>query len=95
MRDAWRRAQAWAPEFVAEDLHAARELAEEYRRDAVIWLADAMTHPLRRPVHQQWFEQRRLLSTGYPTPASCGQLPRLGTAASGRGRALVVRWRHR
>ena len=29
MRDAWRCAQAWAPEFVADDLHAARELAEE------------------------------------------------------------------
>ena len=45
MRDAWRRAQAWAPEFVAEDLHAARELAEEYRRDAVIWRAGLDRHP--------------------------------------------------
>ena len=26
MRDAWRRAQAWAPQFVAADLHTAREL---------------------------------------------------------------------
>ena len=45
MRDAWRRAQAWAPQFVAEDLHAARELAEEYRRDAVIWRAGLDRHP--------------------------------------------------
>ena len=46
MRDAWRRAQAWAPEFVADDLHAARELAEEYRRDAVIWRAGLDQHPV-------------------------------------------------
>ena len=45
MRDAWRRAQAWAPQFVAEDLRAARELAEEYRRDAVIWRAGLDRHP--------------------------------------------------
>ena len=45
MRDAWRRAQAWAPQFVAEDLHTARELAEEYRRDAVIWRAGLDRHP--------------------------------------------------
>ena len=49
MRDAWRRAQAWAPEFVAEDLHAARELAEEYRRDAVIWRAGLDRHPVGSP----------------------------------------------
>ena len=46
MRDAWRRAQAWAPEFVAEDLRDARELAEEYRRDAVIWRAGLDRHPV-------------------------------------------------
>ena len=46
MRDAWRRAQAWAPQFVADDLHAARELAEEYRRDAVIWRAGLDRHPV-------------------------------------------------
>ena len=46
MRDAWRRAQAWAPEFVAEDLHTAREFAEEYRRDAVIWRAGLDLHPV-------------------------------------------------
>ena len=46
MRDAWRRAQAWAPEFVAADLHDARELAEEYRRDAVIWRAGLDRHPV-------------------------------------------------
>jgi conjugative relaxase-like TrwC/TraI family protein len=45
MRDAWRRAQAWAPQFVAEDLRVARELAEEYRRDAVIWRAGLDRHP--------------------------------------------------
>ena len=49
MRDAWRRAQAWAPEFVAEDLRAARELAEEYRRDAVIWRAGLDRHPVGSP----------------------------------------------
>ena len=49
MRDAWRRAQAWAPEFVAADLHAARELAEEYRRDAVIWRAGLDRHPVGSP----------------------------------------------
>ena len=46
MRDAWRRAQVWAPEFVADDLHAARALAEEYRRDAVIWRAGLDQHPV-------------------------------------------------
>jgi hypothetical protein len=46
MRDAWRRAQAWAPQFVAEDLRAARELAEEYRRDAVMWRAGPDRHPV-------------------------------------------------
>ena len=49
MRDAWRRAQAWAPEFVADDLHTARELAEEYRRDAVIWRAGLDRHPAGSP----------------------------------------------
>jgi hypothetical protein len=49
MRDAWHRARAWAPPFVAEDLRAARELAEEYRRDAVIWRAGLDRHPDRSP----------------------------------------------
>ena len=49
MRDAWRRAQAWAPEFVAADLRGARELAEEYRRDAVIWQAGLDRHPAGSP----------------------------------------------
>jgi len=52
MRSAWRRAQAWAPEFVAEDLHAARELAEEYRRDTVIWRAGLDQHPVGSPERQ-------------------------------------------
>ena len=45
MRAAWRREQAWAPVFVAEDLHTARELAEDYRRDAVIWRAGVDRRP--------------------------------------------------
>ena len=49
MRDAWRRAQAWAPEFVADDLRAARELAEDYRRDAVIWRAGLDQNPVGSP----------------------------------------------
>ena len=49
MRDAWRRAQAWEPQFVAADLHAARELAEEYRRDAVIWRAGLDQDPVGSP----------------------------------------------
>ena len=49
MRDAWRRAQAWEPQFVAADLHNARELAEEYRRDAVIWRAGLDRHPVGSP----------------------------------------------
>ena len=49
MRDAWRRAQAWEPQFVAADLHNARELAEEYRRDAVIWRAGLDQDPVGSP----------------------------------------------
>ena len=49
MRDAWRRAQAWEPQFVAADLHNARELAEEYRRDAVIWRAGLDRDPVGSP----------------------------------------------
>ena len=45
MRDAWRRAQTWAPPYVADKLHDAREMAEEYRRDAVIWRAGLNRHP--------------------------------------------------
>jgi hypothetical protein len=45
MRAVWRHEQAWAPVFVAEDLHTARELAEDYRRDAVIWRAGVDRHP--------------------------------------------------
>ena len=45
MRDAWRRAQTWAPPYVADTLHDAREVAEEYRRDAVIWRAGLDRHP--------------------------------------------------
>ena len=37
------------PQFVAEDLHNARELAEEYRRDAVIWRAGLDQHPVGSP----------------------------------------------
>ena len=49
MRDAWRRAQAWEPQFVAADLHNARERAEEYRRDAVIWRAGLDQDPVGSP----------------------------------------------
>ena len=45
MRDAWRRAQTWAPPYVADKLHDAREMAEEYRRDAVIWRAGLRPAP--------------------------------------------------
>ena len=37
------------PQFVAEDLHNARELAEEYRRDAVIWRAGLDQDPVGSP----------------------------------------------
>lgn len=46
MRAAWRRVERWAPEFVAEELHGARELAEDYRRDVVIWRAGLDRHPV-------------------------------------------------
>lgn len=49
IRDTWRAAQAWAPPFVATDLRAAREDAEEYRRDAVIWRAGLDRHPPGSP----------------------------------------------
>ena len=45
MRAVWRREQAWAPVFVDEELHTARELAEDYRRDAVIWRAGVDRRP--------------------------------------------------
>ena len=44
MRDAWRREQSFAPEFVGPELAAARELAEDYRRDVVIWRAGLDQH---------------------------------------------------
>jgi hypothetical protein len=56
MRDAWRRAQTWAPAYVADELHTARHLAEEYRRDAVIWRAALDQHPDDSP--QRALEQR-------------------------------------
>ena len=52
MRAAWRRVQAWAPEFVADDLPAAREAAEDYRRDAVIWRAGLSRHPIGSAEHE-------------------------------------------
>jgi hypothetical protein len=45
LRAAWRRVEA-APEFVAEDLYAARVEAEDYRRDAVIWRAGLDRNPV-------------------------------------------------
>lgn len=45
MRDAWHRAQSWAPQFVADDLRDARLAADEYRRDAVLWRAELDQHP--------------------------------------------------
>ncbi|MDN5930445.1 MAG: hypothetical protein L0I24_05185, partial [Pseudonocardia sp.] len=44
MRDVWRREQSFAPEFVGPELAAARELAEDYRRDVVIWRAGLDQH---------------------------------------------------
>ena len=49
MRAAWRCAEAWAPEFVAADLHTARAFAEDYRRDTVIWRASVDRHPAGSP----------------------------------------------
>lgn len=46
MRDAWRRDQTWAPRYVADELRGARVMAEEYRRDAIIWSADRDRHPV-------------------------------------------------
>jgi conjugative relaxase-like TrwC/TraI family protein len=45
MRQAWEREQHLAPPFVADELGAARELAEDYRRDVVIWRAGLEQHP--------------------------------------------------
>lgn len=45
MRQAWQREQHLAPPFVADELGAARELAEDYRRDVVIWRAGIDQHP--------------------------------------------------
>ena len=56
MRDAWRRAQIWAPAYVADELHIARRLAEEYRRDAVIWRTALNCHPEGSP--QRALEER-------------------------------------
>lgn len=53
MRDAWRRTQTWAPPYVAEDLHDARQLAEDHRRDAVIWRAGLDRHPPGSPEHER------------------------------------------
>jgi len=44
MRDVWYREQGFAPEFVGNELAAARELAEDYRRDVVIWRAGLDQH---------------------------------------------------
>jgi hypothetical protein len=45
MCDAWHRAQAWAPAYVADELHQTRIDAEEYRRDYLIWRAEADLTP--------------------------------------------------
>lgn len=39
MRAEWQREQTWAPPYVEQELRAARELADEYRRDSIIWAA--------------------------------------------------------
>lgn len=49
MRAEWQRAQTWAPPYVEAELRAARELAEEYRRDAIIWAVGAEQHKAGSP----------------------------------------------
>ncbi|WP_298795751.1 MobF family relaxase [uncultured Pseudonocardia sp.] len=44
MREGWQREQHLAPPFVADELGAARELAEDYHRDVVIWRAGIGQH---------------------------------------------------
>jgi conjugative relaxase-like TrwC/TraI family protein len=44
MRETWQREQHLAPPFVADELGAARELAEDYHRDAIIWRAGLTQH---------------------------------------------------
>lgn len=49
MRQAWAHARTYAPEYVAGQLAEARERAEDYRRDAVIWEAGLHQHPAGSP----------------------------------------------
>lgn len=44
MRQTWQTAQTWAPEYVSDQLAAAREQAADYRRDTIIWAAGQDQH---------------------------------------------------
>ncbi len=53
MREGWRRAETWAPYFVAQEISDARMDAATYRQDIVLWRAEAQLHEVGTPQRER------------------------------------------